>query len=162
MTSIAVPRTNAPLTPGRALLLGTLTVGVLDGLDAVVFYGTMGVAPIRIFQSIASGLLGREAFAGGLQTALLGALLHFFIAFAVVATYLAASRRIAALTRHAVLCGLLYGVAVYTVMNFVVLPLSAAGAGARTVPIVVNGLLIHMLGVGLPAALFARAARPAG
>lgn len=45
-----------------------------------------------------------------------------------------------------------------TVGNLLVLPLSAAVTGPRTVPVVVNGLLIHLLGVGLPAASFARAA----
>ena len=37
------------LTVGRALLYGTLTVGVLDILDAIVFFGLrFGVPPIRI------------------------------------------------------------------------------------------------------------------
>jgi len=33
-----------------------------------------------------------------------------------------------------------------------------ARAGTPPLPVVVNGVLIHMFGVGLPAALFARAA----
>ena len=149
-----------PLSPIRAVAFGTLTVGVLDALDAVLFFGARGVAPIRIFQSIAAGLLGRAAFQGGLATALLGTLLHFFIAFVIVATYFLASRRLPVLTRRPILCGVLYGVAVYTVMNLVVLPLSAALPASRALPVVVNGLLIHALGVGLPSALFARAAAP--
>jgi hypothetical protein len=48
---------------------------------------------------------------------------------------------------------------VYGVMNFVVIPLSATSRGALTTPIVANGLLIHVLGVGLPSALVAWAAR---
>ena len=63
-----------------------------------------------------------------------------------------------ALTRHAVISGLLYGVVAYTLMNLVVLPLSAAGRPTFPLPVLVNGLLIHMFGVGLPSALFARAA----
>lgn len=43
-------------------------------------------------------------------------------------------------------------------MNFVVLPLSATGQPTFKLPIVANGVLIHMFGVGLPSALFARAA----
>lgn len=117
-----------------------------------------GVRPIRIFQSIAAGVLGRVAFQGGLATAVLGACLHFFIAFVVVLTFYLASRRAPVLTRHAVVCGLLYGLVVYLVMNFVVVPLSAASAAPPSVPVLVNGLLIHAFGVGLPAALFVRAA----
>jgi hypothetical protein len=40
-----------------------------------------------------------------------------------------------------------------------VLPLSNAGRGPFVLPVVINGVLIHMFGVGLPAALFARAIR---
>jgi hypothetical protein len=56
-------------------------------------------------------------------------------------------------------CGLVYGLLVYAFMNLLVLPLSAAGGGGfPSPPVLANGLLIHALGVGLPSALFARAA----
>ena len=89
----------------------------------------------------------------------MGAVLHFFIAFIIVATFFVASRYISILRRAPVWSGLMYGVVVYLVMNFVVLPLSAAGRGSYAWPIVANGLIIHMLGVGLPSSLFARAGR---
>ena len=143
------------LSTARALLYGTLVVGILDLADAFVFFGLRGARPIRILQSIASGLLGRGAFSGGAGTAFLGAVLHFFIAFLIVATFFVASRYISILRRAPVRSGLIYGVVVYLVMNFVVLPLSAAGRGSYAWPIVANGLIIHMLGVGLPSSLFA-------
>jgi len=145
------------VSTARALIYGTLVVGILDAADALVFFGLRGAKPIRIFQSIASGLLGRSAFSGGLRTAVLGVALHFFIAFLIVSTFLVASRYIRILRRAPVWSGLIYGIAVYLVMNFVVLPLSAAGRGALSWPVVVNGVLIHMLGVGLPTSLFVRA-----
>ena len=154
------PYTSRSLSPAQAVLLGTLTVGVLDLIDAMVFFGLRGVAPVRILQSIAAGLLGRDAFRGGPATAALGALLHFFIAFGIVCVYYLVSRRLGILTRHPVLCGLLYGVLVFVIMNRVVIPLSAAVTAPMSLPVLVNGLLIHALGVGLPSALFARAARP--
>lgn len=142
---------------GRALIAGALAVGTLDGLDGVLFYWLWrGVDPARIFQSVASGLLGPAAFAGGLPTVLLGVVLHYVIAGIIVLVYLLASRRMAVLHRRRVAAGVLYGVAVYLVMNHVVVPLSAAATAARPWPVVVNGLLIHMVGVGLPAALAAR------
>jgi hypothetical protein len=152
------------MTARRAIVYGTLVVGVLDAADAIVFFGLRGTAPIRIlviriFQSIAAGLLGRAAFQGGLRTAVLGACLHFLIAFVIVTTYYVASRRARILTDRPVIFGLFYGVAVYFVMNRIVVPLSAAGGGGwPPLPVLVNGILIHALGVGLTSALFARAA----
>jgi hypothetical protein len=149
------------LTPARAVASATLAVGVLDGLDAIVFFGLRsGAGPVRIFQSIAAGLVGRSAASqGGLKTASLGLLLHFVVAFLIVLVFVVASRRVTILTRHAVAAGILYGVAAYFVMNRVVLPLSAIGsAGPFSWPVFANGLLIHAFGVGLPAALFARSA----
>jgi hypothetical protein len=148
------------LTPSRALLAGTLAVGVLDITDALVFFGLRGVSPTRLLQGIASGLIGRTAaLEGGLWTAALGLALHFFIAFMVVLVYLVASRRLPGLSRRPFLFGPLYGLGVYGVMTYVVLPLSAGRFAPRDWPQVVNQLLIHALGVGLPAALAAWAAR---
>jgi hypothetical protein len=141
------------MTVRRALVLGTLAIGILDLADAFVFFGLRGVSPVRILHSIAAGLLGREAFSGGVPTAVLGACLHFFIAFCIAATFLFASRRLTFLTRRPIVWGVLYGIAAYLVMNFVVLPLSAAGGGVPTGSVLVNGVLIHMFGVGLPAAV---------
>jgi hypothetical protein len=63
------------------------------------------------------------------------------------------------LTRHAVTLGMAYGIVVFFVMNRIVIPLSAASVGPFSLPVFINGILIHAFGVGLPAALFARAAR---
>ena len=65
----------------RAILTAGLIAGTLDILDAFIFYGFRGVSPVRILQSIAAGLLGRASFQGGAKTALLGAALHYLIAF---------------------------------------------------------------------------------
>jgi hypothetical protein len=147
-----------PWTPGRTILLGGLVVGVLDILDAFIFFGLRGVSAQRILHSIAAGLLGREsAIAGGLPTALLGLCLHFIIATGVVATYYLVSRGMPTLRNHPVISGMLYGIVVFFVMQLIVLPLSATTGSGRVLPSgapLVNALLIHVFGVGLPAALF--------
>jgi hypothetical protein len=157
----ALRKPGARLTTTQALLLGGLTVAVLDILDAFVFFGIRDVAPARILQSIAAGLLGRASFEGGLITAAIGLVLHFTIAFTIVLVYFAASRVFHELTRRPWLWGPVYGLVVYVVMNFVVIPLSATARGNPGLPVVVNGLLIHLVGVGLPAALFSRSATQA-
>lgn len=146
----------------RAILYGTLLVALLDGLDAIVFfYVRSGATPDRIFQGIAAGLLGRTAAAqGGAATVLLGVALHVVVALGVVTVFVAASRRLRVLTSRPVVAGILYGLAVYAVMNYVVIPMSAIGPRTATTPpaVLANGLLIHIFGVGLPSAFVARAA----
>ncbi len=151
------------MSPWRAAAYGGLVVGAADAIDALVFFGSRGLSPVRLFQGIAGGLLGRAAFRGGLSTVVLGVFLQFFIAFAIVSIYVAASRWIAVLTRHPVICGILYGVLAFLVMNYVVVPLSAAVRSPKvnSVPNLVNGFIGHALLIGVPSALFARAADPA-
>jgi hypothetical protein len=142
----------------RAILLGTLAVGTLDLADALIFFGLRGVQPIRICQSIASGLLGRASFSGGMKTALLGLVLHYFIAFLIVTTCVVLSRWIPLLRTQPIPAGMAYGIGAYLVMNLIVLPLSAVGRPTFVPVVVLNGVLIHMFGVGVPSCLAARAA----
>jgi uncharacterized membrane protein YagU involved in acid resistance len=141
--------------PMKTLIAGGLVVGALDFLDAVVFFGLRnGATPTRIGQSIAAGLQGRAAFSGGMGSAALGVLLHFLIAFSIVFVYYLASRQLPLLTQHVIICGALYGVGAYFFMNYVVIPLSATSRGAFVWPVFINGILIHILGIGIPAAWF--------
>lgn len=147
----------------HAIAFGALAVGVLDGLDAILVWALRGVGPQRVFQGVAAGLLGPEAFQRGAPAAALGLALHFLIATAVVAVYVLASRALPALLRRPVACGAAYGVGVWLVMNFAVIPL-AFDRGPRLSPgMVANGLFAHVFLVGLPAAWAARrAARAPG
>ena len=116
------------------IVYGGLLVGVLDILDAMIFYGVRsGITPVRILQSVAAGLLGRASYTGGAKTAALGLLLHFFNATLFAIGYYFLSRLLPWLNRNAVIAGLLYGVAAYFIMTFIVVPLSAIGP--RTTPI---------------------------
>jgi hypothetical protein len=133
-----------------AVLLAGLAAGVGDTLLGVGMYH---VGPAVIYRSVASGLLGREAAVrGGLVTAALGMLLHFFIATTAAAVYFAAAAKLKLLLEQAVPCGLAFGVAVYFFMKDVVVPLSAA----RPIAFTWAGLVGHALLVGLPIALVAR------
>jgi uncharacterized membrane protein YagU involved in acid resistance len=146
----------------RAILYGGLTAGLLDIIDAFVFFGVRsGARPMGVLHSIAGGLIGHEtARAGGWTTALLGLFLHFLIATIIAAVYVIASRRLPALRRQWVVCGLAFGVVAFFVMTWFVVPLSRVGAGVTfalpATPSLINGLLIHAFGVGLPIAWFAR------
>jgi hypothetical protein len=144
-----------PWTAGQAIVYGALAVGVLDGLAAIISMGLRGAGPLRPFQGIASGLLGRDAFSGGAATAFLGLALHFVVALGVASTYLAASRIAPALVQRPLLFGVLYGIAVFFVMNYAVIPLSVIGRVVVRWPSAIEGVLIHALIVGPPAAIAA-------
>lgn len=134
-----------------SIALGALIVGVLDAADATLFSALYrGAPPGRVWQSVASGALGRAAFDGGTATVALGLAFHFFIAACVVIVYALASRRWSVLSRRWVALGALYGLCVYAVMNLVVIPLSAIGPTLPALPAFINGILIHIVGVGIP------------
>jgi uncharacterized membrane protein YagU involved in acid resistance len=117
-----------------AILLGGLAAGALDILYAFTVYGPLsyGVTPEQVLQSVAAGWIGREASRdGGMETALLGLGTHFMLATIMAAIYVLFATRIAALTKGALVWGLVYGFILYAAMNYVVVPLSAAGANGH-------------------------------
>lgn len=145
----------------QAVAIGTLVVGTIDAIDALVFFGLRGAAPMRIFQGIAAGAIGRDAArAGGWTTGAIGIACHYTVAFGIATAYLLAARVMPALRRRPIACGVVYGIVVYFVMNLVVIPLSAIGPQRFTAAPLVNGLLIHAFGIGLPTALIAARTDP--
>jgi hypothetical protein len=142
----------------RAILTGGLVAGSLDLVAALVVYGLRGAAALAVLQSIASGALGRAAFGGGARTAALGVVFHFLIATVAAAVYCAASRRLPVLTARPIACGAAYGVAVWIVMNLVVVPLSAIGWRPIDPPLAAVIILVHVACVGVPIALVMRRA----
>jgi uncharacterized membrane protein YagU involved in acid resistance len=148
---------SKPITLGAAIFCGGLIAGILDATDGfVAYYLAAGFSPIQVLQFIASGFYGAAAFEKGIPGALVGLLAHFFIAFAVAAIYVGAARFLRMLSRDAIVWGIIYGVAVFMVMNFVVLPHTAAVKSPLSLPLLLNGVLGHALLVGLPIALAAR------
>jgi hypothetical protein len=146
------------LPVSRAILYATLVVGLLDATDCVVFLGLHGQNPIQVLQYIASSLLGARSFSGGLAAAGLGLVVHFAVSLVVATIYILASRRIAVLRTQWAPLGLLYGAAVWVVMNLMVLPLTAVAHGPIPTASLANGLIGHALFVGLPSAFFAKKA----
>jgi len=145
----------------QPILIGGLIAGVLDITYAFVFsYLRSGRTPAFILKSVASGALGRDAFQGGAKTAALGLGFHFLIALVAAAVYVLASRALPFMTTHPVLSGMIYGLCVYAVMYCVVLRVSAIRATTWpwSLPksVFIGGLLIHILGIGLPIALVNR------
>jgi len=147
-TAVSLGRKARPVP---AILVGGVVAGILDALTAFYLYGW------SMPRGIASGLLGRSALGGGTPTWILGLALHFFIAISAAAVYYAASRKLKFLAESPVVCGLFYGIAVFLVMNLIVLPFSAIHfRGPFQYLGLVRGILIHMFLIGLPIALSVR------
>lgn len=144
----------------RWLFIGALVAGAFDiSYATIISYLRSGVAPSRILQSVASGLLGPAAYQGGAATAALGLALHFVIAFIITCIFFAAAARQPVLTGHPIVVGALYGAIAYAVMNYVVVPFSRIGPRPTpATPVWVSGLLVHMFLIGVPIALAARRA----
>ena len=135
-----------------SILVGGAAAGVLDLTSAFITFGW------SVPRAIASGLLGARALHGGLTTWILGVLLHFFIAFSAAAVYCLSSGKLEFLKSHFLVCGLFYGIAVFLVMNLIVLPLSAVPwhIGPFPLRVLIRGLLVHMVLIGLPISFSAR------
>lgn len=141
----------------QPIFLGGLIAGTLD-LTAACVYSWLraNVSPITVFQAIASGVLGRESFTGGAKTAVLGVALHFLIATVATAVFYLVSRKWLFLVERPIVAGLLYGIPVYLVMNFVVLPLSQVQMRPQPISVRIVNLVILMFCIGLPIALIVR------
>lgn len=110
------------------VLVGGLAVAAGDVTLAMSLWFSWTPAGVeRLFQTIAVGVLGKASFDGGIGSALLGALLHVTMATTFVLVYTVASRRAPRLLERPVRNGALYGLLLYVVMNFVVMPLSRVG-----------------------------------
>jgi hypothetical protein len=121
---------------------------------AFVYYGVKFHAkPEGILRSIAAGWLGGPASKVGLWPIWLGGVSHFLIATVIAGAFWFAAQQWPLLLRRAAIVGLVYGSAVYCMMNWVVLPLSASPSRAGFPKIDWIVFAAHLLLIGLPVAL---------
>ncbi|MGH7521380.1 MAG: hypothetical protein ACREMI_08880 [Gemmatimonadales bacterium] len=143
----------------RLVLAGGVVAGTLDIVYACVFWAIKrGVAPQRVLQRVASGLLGEASLTGGWATAALGLVSHYFIAISMAVTYYLVARRWSVLWERPVPYGAAYGLLLYGIMNHVVVPRSAAGPSSKDALWIAMSIVVHMFLIGVPCAMFARLA----
>jgi hypothetical protein len=146
----------------KTILLAGAIAGALDISYACIFnYERIGMTPMAVLQSVASGLVGSQnARAGGPKTAALGLALHFLIATTAAAVYYIASRVIRFMITHPVISGILYGLCVYLFMYGVIFRVAAFHSTRLpwSYPwiVLLCNLGIHTFGIGLPIALVTR------
>jgi asparagine N-glycosylation enzyme membrane subunit Stt3 len=138
-----------------AIFSAGLLCGVMDITAAFITWWPKGVKPSRLLQGIAAGWLGPDSFKGGMPTAALGLAFHFLIAFTAAFVFYAASRQLAFMIHRPIVSGVLYGIAVYLVMYWIVMPLSNFH-GTKTVTSSIVAIVTHIICVGLPISLVIR------
>jgi hypothetical protein len=136
----------------RAIFLGGIVAGTVD-IGAASLINML--SPVFISQFIAGGLLGKDALTGGMQTAALGVGLQWAMSIVIAAIYVIAATRLPMLRRQWALWGILYGIPVYFVMTYVVVPLSAWHRVAKFVPLSFVENMAAMMVFGLIVAFFA-------
>jgi uncharacterized membrane protein YagU involved in acid resistance len=127
----------------------------LDISDALVYYGLrLHVPPSRLLQSIASHLVGRSAFNGGLRDAMLGLALHYLIAAFWISTFVISAQFFEVLFRRPIISGAIYGLVIYGVMNFLILPHTHNSAPLSRDPFnLLNGIFALVIFMGIFVAL---------
>jgi len=145
----------------RRLMLASILIGTIGAVTEMIpvfpIQGALGVSPRLVLQSIASGVLGRQAYSGGAATVLLGIALHLLISIVAALLYIIASDRWAGLRRRPVLSGIAYGTIVFLVMRYIVVPLSAVAYKQSTDwGMFATSLAVHIMGFGIPIALLDR------
>jgi hypothetical protein len=139
----------------RAVLFGGLACAILDGAAATITFARMGLSFTRLWQGVASGLLGRASFQHGAASAALGLFFHVLIAMVAALVFNLAIRYLPSLLQHVLLSGALYGVLVFFFMNLVVIPLSAIPNRPFSLSGAMVPIIIHIFCVGLPISIAA-------
>ena len=122
-----------------AILLGGLVAGTIDiFVAAAINHLRVGV----ILQAIASGLLGRASFLEGEKSMAIGFVAQELMSLVIAAIYVLASIPLPLLRRRPLALGALFGLAIFLVMNFVVVPLSAAWPKHR--PVHLEAVLLNL------------------
>jgi hypothetical protein len=105
------------------LIAGTIDIGAACTINQV--------GPVPILRFIASGLLGTP-LPHEPWVYCLGMVLQWLMSIIIAAIFVLASSKIPALLRNWIAAGIAYGIVVYFVMTFVVVPLSRAKSGHVT------------------------------
>ena len=136
----------------KTILLAGFIAGTLDALGATIVYClVMKVVTVtQLFHGISSGLFGDTIIDSENTMAIIGLLLHYFIAFCFATAYFLMYPHLPFLKRNAFINGLLYGIIVWIIMNLVVVPLSHAHHSSPTWSGFLRGVSILMVCIGLP------------
>lgn len=141
----------------KKILLAGAFIGVLDAVAACLnAYFSFGLLPQRVFQYIASGLLGKSAYQENIAGVVLGVVVHFSIAISATFIFYLIYKQYHQALRPAVLFGAVYGIWIWLFMSYVVVPSSLIGTYPSDLQQIIIGLLIHIFVIGIPIAMLVK------
>ncbi|ABF43587.1 hypothetical protein Acid345_4587 [Candidatus Koribacter versatilis Ellin345] len=140
----------------RTILTAGIVAAILDGSGVSLFYFLKGFPPLRLWQGVASSLLGKDAFLEGWRSGMFGIFLHLCVATTVATIFVLLARRIPFLIRHYVWSGLVYGIGVFLVMNRIVVPLTRVQRRPMAMEGLIVQLVLHLFAIGLSIAFVTR------
>ncbi len=136
-----------------AILYGGFIAGTPDiGAAALINW----LSPFVILQVVARGVLGKASYSGGAYSAALGMILQWAMSLLIAAIFVLAATRMPILRRRWMAAGLAYGIVVFFVMNYVVMPLSRVGSSPHFTISTFAMNMLAMLLFGLIIAFFAQ------
>ena len=140
----------------KILMIG-IFIGILDASAAITHaYLSARIMPTRIFQYIASGIMGKVAFESLFVPVSLGIAVHFTIAITATFVFYQAYLRLGLSSSPRFLTGAVFGIGLWLFMNYIVIPLSLIGTFPKNPVQIMIGLWIHIFVIGIPMELLVR------
>lgn len=153
-----VPDRHAPtISSFKFFLLAWLAAGALDIVSAFVYQGLSErhTGPLAVLQAVASGPFGDHIKDEGLLGALVGLGVHFALMANMTAALVLSAAFFPVLRRRPMVTGPLYGLLLYRVMYFIVLPLRYPGYVPHNPINIVEQLFSHIILVGFSMSMIA-------
>ena len=138
----------------KPIAIATAVSGTLDILFAMILTVLFGREIGNMLRYVGSGPFP-QATEMGASGAILGLTVHFALMATMAAVYVFAAGRIRALIEKPIQWGVLYGLATYVVMNWLVVPMRFGTPLPPSPLAMATQLFAHIILVGIPIALIA-------
>lgn len=144
--------------PYTAILAGAFVAGTTLGAWMIVSLSLIFkvYSPLEALQYPASNVIGNAAFAQGYASAAAGVVLHYLICLVWATIYVFLFARQRAVDMHPLLNGALFGIIVWFLMNFIVVPLGVGNHLQVSALSILSGIAAHVVCFGIPLAYVVR------
>jgi hypothetical protein len=142
----------------KQILKATFIAGSLDIIAACLqaWLSKSTVTPDVVLKYIASGVFGKDAYAGGTEMILCGLLFHFMIAFACTLVYFLLYPKLKFLHWNIFFSSLLIALVAWAVTTQLIMPMSQIKQPPFDLTKALSAIAILYVCIGLPVSYFAK------